>query len=44
MLRRQKAYFQSALDDMTARRRALDKTAPLPGRFLVNMPQDSDGS
>ena len=43
MLLRQKAYFQSELDDMAARRRALDLTAPLPGRFLVTMPQDLSG-
>jgi hypothetical protein len=43
MLLRQKAYFQSKLDEMTSRRRALDMTAPVAGRFLVNMPKVLDG-
>jgi putative peptide zinc metalloprotease protein len=43
MLLQQKAYFQSELDEMVARRHALDMTAPTAGRFLVNMPKDLDG-
>jgi putative peptide zinc metalloprotease protein len=43
MLLQQKAYFQSELDEMTTRRRMLDMTAPVAGRFLVNMPKDLDG-
>jgi putative peptide zinc metalloprotease protein len=43
MLRRQMAYFQSELDEMRARRQALEVTAPLAGRFLVAMPADMDG-
>jgi len=43
MLRRQMSYFRSELDDMRARRRALEVTAPVAGRFLVAMPADLDG-
>jgi putative peptide zinc metalloprotease protein len=43
MLRRQIAYFQSQLDDIRARRRALAVAAPVAGRFLVSMPRDLDG-
>jgi putative peptide zinc metalloprotease protein len=43
MLRRQMAYFQSELDELRSRRKALEVTAPLPGRFLVSMPADLDG-
>jgi putative peptide zinc metalloprotease protein len=43
MLRKQIAYFRSALDDMRARRAALDVTAPGAGRFLIAAPDDLDG-
>jgi len=43
MLRQQIAYFQSQLDEMRARRRALAISAPVAGRFLVAMPNDLDG-
>jgi putative peptide zinc metalloprotease protein len=43
MLREQMAYFQSELDEMRARRQALEVNAPLAGRFLVSMPADLGG-
>jgi putative peptide zinc metalloprotease protein len=42
MLRQQIAYFQSQLDDMRARRAALDVAAPVTGRLLVATPRDLD--
>ncbi len=44
MLLRQEAYFHSELEESATRRRALDMTAPVSGRFLVNMPKDLDGN
>jgi putative peptide zinc metalloprotease protein len=43
MLRQQINYFQSQLDEMRSRRKALSVTAPVDGRFLVAMPSDLDG-
>jgi putative peptide zinc metalloprotease protein len=43
MLRRQIAYFQSELDEMRSRARALQLDAPVAGRFLVSLPADLDG-
>lgn len=43
MLRQQMAYFQSQLDEMRARRQALEVAAPVAGRFLVSMPRDLGG-
>jgi putative peptide zinc metalloprotease protein len=43
MLRQQIAYFHSQLDDMLARQKALDVTAPVTGRFLVSTPGDLEG-
>ena len=36
-------YFQAELDEMRARRQALNVAAPEAGRFLVSMPADLDG-
>jgi putative peptide zinc metalloprotease protein len=43
MLRQQTVYFQSQLEEMRARRKALSIAAPVAGRFLVSMPRDLDG-
>jgi putative peptide zinc metalloprotease protein len=43
ILRQQMAYFRSELDEMRSRRKALDVTAPVAGRFLVSAPRDLDG-
>ncbi|MEA2728155.1 MAG: putative peptide zinc metalloprotease protein [Acetobacteraceae bacterium] len=43
MLRQQIVYFQSQLEEMRARRKALSIAAPVAGRFLVSMPRDLDG-
>ena len=43
MLRQQIAYFRSQLDDMRARQKALDVTAPVAGRLLVSTPGDLVG-
>ena len=43
MLGKQIAYFQAELNEMRARRQALNVAAPEAGRFLVSMPADLDG-
>jgi putative peptide zinc metalloprotease protein len=43
MLRRQMTYFQSELDDASARLRGLQVATPVAGRFLVARPADLAG-